>query len=38
MDNSVKAGLTYYYVVAALDGSGNTSANSSQTQAVIPVP
>ena len=37
-DNSVQAGLTYYYVVTAVDGSGNESVYSNQAQAVIPTP
>lgn len=38
MDNAVQSGLTYYYVVTAVDNSNNTSPNSNQAQAVIPVP
>jgi HYDIN/CFA65/VesB family protein/centrosomal CEP192-like protein/ASPM-SPD-2-Hydin domain-containing protein len=37
-DNVVQAGQTYYYVVTAVDGSGNESVNSNQAQAVIPTP
>jgi HYDIN/CFA65/VesB family protein/centrosomal CEP192-like protein/ASPM-SPD-2-Hydin domain-containing protein len=37
-DNSVQGGQTYYYVVTALDGSGNESVNSNQAQAVVPSP
>jgi hypothetical protein len=37
-DNSVQAGQTYYYVVTAVDGSGNESVYSNQAQAVIPTP
>ena len=37
-DNAVTAGLTYYYVTTAVDGSGNESGYSNQTQAVIPTP
>ena len=37
-DNSVTAGRTYYYVTTAIDGSGNESGYSNQTQAVIPTP
>jgi fibronectin type 3 domain-containing protein len=37
-DNAVQAGQTYYYVVTAVDGSGNESVNSNQVQAVIPTP
>jgi fibronectin type 3 domain-containing protein len=37
-DNTVQAGLTYYYVTAAMDASGVESAYSNQVQAVIPTP
>jgi fibronectin type 3 domain-containing protein len=37
-DTSVQAGQTYYYVVTAVDGSGNESVYSNQAQAVIPTP
>ena len=37
-DNSVTAGQTYYYVTTAVDGSGDESGYSNQTQAVIPTP
>jgi hypothetical protein len=37
-DNSVQAGQTYYYVVTAIDGSGNESIYSNQVTAVIPTP
>lgn len=37
-DSSVQSGLTYYYVVTAVDGSGNESTFSNQAQAVIPTP
>ena len=37
-DTSVQAGQTYYYVVTAVDGSGNESIYSNQAQAVIPTP
>jgi fibronectin type 3 domain-containing protein len=37
-DNSVQAGQTYYYVVTAVDGSGNESVYSNQAQAVVPTP
>lgn len=37
-DNSVQAGLTYYYVTTAVDGSGLESGYSNQVQAVIPTP
>ena len=37
-DSSVQSGRTYVYVTTAVDGSGKESANSNQTQAVIPTP
>lgn len=37
-DAAVQAGGTYYYVVTAVDASGNQSAYSNQAQAVIPTP
>jgi Abnormal spindle-like microcephaly-assoc'd, ASPM-SPD-2-Hydin len=37
-DNSVQAGLTYYYVTTAVDGSGTESAYSNQAKAVVPTP
>lgn len=37
-DTAVQAGQTYYYVVTAVDGSGNESVYSNQAQAVIPTP
>lgn len=37
-DNSVTSGLTYYYVVTAVDSNNNQSSNSNQAPAVIPVP
>jgi hypothetical protein len=37
-DDIVTAGQTYYYVTTAVDGSGNASVYSNQTQAVIPAP
>jgi hypothetical protein len=37
-DNSVQAGQNYYYVVTAVDGSGNESVYSNQAQAVVPTP
>lgn len=37
-DSNVSAGLTYYYVTTAVDGSANESGYSNQTQAVIPTP
>jgi hypothetical protein len=35
-DTSVSLGTTYYYVVTAVDGSGNESIHSNQVTAVIP--
>ncbi|MGV3723704.1 MAG: phage head spike fiber domain-containing protein, partial [Actinomycetota bacterium] len=37
-DSAVSAGLTYYYRVAAVDGSGNASAYSNPVSVSIPVP
>ncbi len=37
-DASVASGQTYYYVVTAVDSSGVESADSNQTQAVVPSP
>ncbi len=37
-DGNVQAGQTYYYVVTAVDTTGNESAYSNQVQAVIPTP
>jgi hypothetical protein len=37
-DSTVQAGTTYFYVVTAVDGSGNESSFSNQVQAVIPTP
>lgn len=37
-DSSVQSGKIYFYVTTAVDASGNESANSNQTQAVIPTP
>jgi chitodextrinase len=36
-DTEIVAGTTYYYFVQSYDATGNTSANSSQTQASVPV-
>ncbi len=36
-DQIVQGGLTYYYVVRAVDSSGNQSTNSNQATAAIPV-
>jgi fibronectin type 3 domain-containing protein len=35
-DTSVSSGTTYYYVVKAVDASGNESVQSNQATAVIP--
>ncbi len=37
-DGTVAPGLTYYYVVRAVDSSGNQSANSNEDQVAIPYP
>jgi hypothetical protein len=37
-DRSVQSGLTYYYVVTAVDAGGNSSVYSNEALAVIPVP
>lgn len=37
-DGAVQAGSTYYYVVTAIDGSGNESVYSNQAQAIVPSP
>ena len=37
-DSSVQAGQTYFYVTTAVDATGKESANSNQTQAVVPTP
>jgi len=37
-DSSVQAGQTYFYVTTAVDAVGKESANSNQTQAVVPTP
>jgi Abnormal spindle-like microcephaly-assoc'd, ASPM-SPD-2-Hydin len=37
-DSSVQSGQNYYYVVTGVDGSGNESVYSNQTQAVVPTP
>ena len=38
VDNAVQAGQTYYYVVTAVDGSGNESVPSVQAIATVPTP
>jgi len=37
-DSTVQAGATYFYVVTAVDSSGNESAFSNEVQAVVPMP
>ena len=37
VDSTVLPGLTYFYVVTAVDSSGNESVNSNEVQAVIPL-
>ena len=37
-DTTVVSGLTYYYVVKAVDSNNNASPNSTEVQAVIPTP
>lgn len=37
-DGTVLGGLTYYYVVTAVDSSGLESGYSPQVQAVVPLP
>ncbi len=37
VDNLVQGGITYYYVVTAIDSSGATSVNSNQALAAVPV-
>jgi hypothetical protein len=37
-DSTVSAGQTYFYVVTAVDGSGNESVYSNQAQAIVPTP
>jgi hypothetical protein len=36
VDSTVQSGQTYYYVVRAVDSSGNESVNSNQATAVVP--
>jgi fibronectin type 3 domain-containing protein len=38
VDNTVQAGQTYYYVVTAVDASGNESVFSNEISATIPTP
>jgi fibronectin type 3 domain-containing protein len=35
-DSTVQSGLTYYYVVTAVDSAGMESAFSTETSAIIP--
>ena len=37
-DTAVQAGITYYYVVRAVDASATESANSTEAKAVVPTP
>jgi len=37
-DNTVQAGVTYYYVTTAVDASGVESVYSNQAPAVVPSP
>jgi hypothetical protein len=37
-DTTVQAGLTYYYVVTAVDSQGNESAYSNEASALVPSP
>jgi hypothetical protein len=37
-DTNAQPGATYYYVVTAVDGSGNESVNSNETSATVPSP
>jgi hypothetical protein len=37
-DTTVQAGLTYFYVVTAVDASGNESAYSNEASATVPIP
>jgi fibronectin type 3 domain-containing protein len=37
-DSTVQSGVTYYYVVTAVDGSNNESMFSNESMAVIPIP
>jgi len=37
-DSTVQSGTTYYYVVTAVDSSGDESAYSNQSMATVPTP
>jgi len=37
-DSTVQAGVTYFYVVTAVDSSGNESVYSNQASATVPTP
>jgi len=37
-DNAAQAGVTYFYVVTAVDSSGNESVNSNEASATVPTP
>jgi fibronectin type 3 domain-containing protein len=37
-DSTVQSGVTYYYVVTAVDSTGSESAFSNQSTAAIPIP
>ena len=37
-DTTVQAGATYFYVVTAVDATGNESVNSNEVSATIPTP
>jgi hypothetical protein len=37
-DSTVQSGVTYYYVVTAVDSGGNESSFSNQSMAAIPTP
>lgn len=38
VDQTVRGGVTYYYVARAVDGSGTESSNSNEAQAVVVAP